>query len=380
MVASLAAASLAGASPQSTGPRALEKLDLALIQASNLGAESQRVIIRARPGALSSVRDQVAAGGHPIRTEHPGIDAVVADVPAGSLATLAANPDVVSISSDAVVTAVSFAGRGWANHSDTSDNFLRTTLGLGPDSPTGAGVGVAIIDSGIAPGLDFAGRIGSFFDVTDGQVRPAAPYDDYGHGTHVAGLIAGNGGLPRRDEYRGVAPGVRLSIFKVLDTSGQGRTSDVVRALEFIVLNQRRLGIDVINLSLGHPVFEPAATDPLVQAIEQATRAGLVVVVAAGNCGLNPTTGEAGYAGITSPGNAPSAITVGALLTHGTSDPHRTTAWRRSARAGRRGTTRSRSPTSSRRATGSCRSASPAALSTSSTPRCASRVTAAVTT
>src|SRR5699024_2732564 len=75
--------------------------------------------------------------------------------------------------------------------------------------------------------------------------------------------------------------------------------------------------IDVINLSLGHPVYEPASTDPLVRAVERAVRAGIVVVTAAGNIGMD-TEGDAGYAGITSPGNAPSAITVGAADTRGT--------------------------------------------------------------
>ena len=74
----------------------------------------------------------------------------------------------------------------------------------------------------------------------------------------------------------------------------------------------------MINLSLGHPVFESAATDPLAQAVEAAVRAGIVVVTSAGNYGLNPTTGEVGYAGVTSPGIAPSAITVGAADTAGT--------------------------------------------------------------
>ena len=75
-------------------------------------------------------------------------------------------------------------------------------------------------------------------------------------------------------------------------------------------------GIDVMNLSLGHPIFEPAATDPLVQAVEAAVASGIVVVASAGNIGINPETGEPGYAGITSPGNAPGAITVGALDLH----------------------------------------------------------------
>ncbi len=82
--------------------------------------------------------------------------------------------------------------------------------------------------------------------------------------------------------------------------------------------NRDRFGIDIINLSLGHPIYEPAATDPLVQAVERASRAGIIVVAAAGNLGKNPETGLPGYAGITSPGNAPSAITVGAVRTHDT--------------------------------------------------------------
>jgi serine protease AprX len=105
---------------------------------------------------------------------------------------------------------------------------------------------------------------------------------------------------------------------KVLDGRGAGRTSDVIKALTFATANKQLLGIDVINLSLGHPIYESAATDPLVQAVEAAVRAGLIVVVSAGNYGANEETGAPGYAGITSPGNAPSAITVGAAMTNGT--------------------------------------------------------------
>ena len=107
-------------------------------------------------------------------------------------------------------------------------------------------------------------------------------------------------------------------ILKVLDENGAGWTSNVIRAVDFAVDNRAALGIDIINLSLGHPIFEPASSDPLVQAVERAARAGIIVVAAAGNFGKNPTTGLPGYAGITSPGNAPSAITVGALRTENT--------------------------------------------------------------
>jgi serine protease AprX len=104
-------------------------------------------------------------------------------------------------------------------------------------------------------------------------------------------------------------------VLKVLDASGAGRTSDVIRAIEFATANKARLGIDIINLSLGHPIYEPAATDPMVRAVDAATRAGIVVVVSAGNYGSNPATGLPGYAGVTSPANAASVIAAGALST-----------------------------------------------------------------
>ena len=133
----------------------------------------------------------------------------------------------------------------------------------------------------------------------------------------MAGLIASSG-VSSNGLYKGVAPGVRLIRMRVLDQNGQGRTSDVINAITFATANKRALGIDIINLSLGHPIYEASATDPLVQAVEQATRAGIIVVTAAGNSGANLQTGRTGYAGVTSPGNARSAITVGAVDTNGT--------------------------------------------------------------
>jgi serine protease AprX len=193
---------------------------------------------------------------------------------------------------------------------------LRETLGV--DSTwTGRGVGVAIIDSGLEMSSEFENRLTAFYDFTKGGIRTSA-YDDYGHGTHIASTIGGSGAQSTDRAYHGLAPRVNLVVLKVLDKNGAGFTSDVIRAVDFAVANRRALKIDVINLSLGHPIFEPAASDPLVQAVERAVRAGLIVVTAAGNYGKNPETGLPGYAGISSPGNAPSAITVGALRTQDT--------------------------------------------------------------
>jgi serine protease AprX len=175
---------------------------------------------------------------------------------------------------------------------------------------TGNGVTVAVIDSGMLEDGGGTSRIKTTRDFTGGATNPSAstsPLDPYGHGTHVAGLIGGN-----KSEVEGVAPGVKFVSLRVLNSLGAGSTSHVINAIQWAIQNKTAQGIDVINLSLGHPVYEPAASDPLVQAVEAASRAGITVVVSAGNIGKNLLTGQVGYAGITSPGNAPSAITVGA--------------------------------------------------------------------
>jgi len=191
---------------------------------------------------------------------------------------------------------------------DSPDGF--NAFGETSNVSGGAAIGIAVVDSGIEPGIDFGDRITHFYDFTDGDIRATSPSDGYGHGTHVAGLAA--------SQYVGVAPNARLIGLKVLNSQGRGTTDDVVRAIEFAVTNKAVLGIDVLNLSLGHPIFEPAATDPLVQAVEHATRAGIAVVVSAGNFGMSSKSGQTGYAGIASPGNSPSALSVGATRTFNT--------------------------------------------------------------
>ena len=105
----------------------------------------------------------------------------------------------------------------------------------------------------------------------------------------------------------------------MLGSNGAGYTSDVIAGIDWTIANARRYGIRVINLSLGHPIAEPAATDPLCRAVARGLAPGLVVVVSAGNHGLT-STGTRVLGGITSPGNSPFAITVGALDTRGTID------------------------------------------------------------
>ena len=188
---------------------------------------------------------------------------------------------------------------------------------------TGKGITVAVIDSGvganpITSNSDLAGKViyaGEFL------AKDTDKSDLFGHGTHVGGIIAGSGhvsasfpGFP--GVYEGIAPDAKLISLRVLDSLGAGQTSDVIAALDWCLQYQNRYGIDVINLSLGHPVYESYKTDPLCRAVEACVKAGMVVVVAAGNYGKD-ANGPV-YGGISSPGNDPAAITVGAMDTMGT--------------------------------------------------------------
>src|SRR6185503_1098374 len=179
---------------------------------------------------------------------------------------------------------------------------------------TGEGISVAVIDSGIDmrhAALRRRVRVTRDFTGGDG-------IDRFGHGTHVAAIIAGRAGrtVETRDQ-RGIAPGAYLLNLRVLGDDGSGSASDVIEAIDWTIEHRREYNVRIINLSLGAPVMQPYRDDPLCEAVERAVRAGLVVVVAAGNYGRT-AEGKDVMGGIATPGNSPFAITVGALDTHGT--------------------------------------------------------------
>jgi serine protease AprX len=142
--------------------------------------------------------------------------------------------------------------------------------------------------------------------------------DKYGHGTHVAGIVTGSPAGSVTNLYTGgIAPGASLINIRVLGANGSGLTSDVILGIDWAIEHRQQYNIRVINLSLGHPVMEPSATDPLCEAVKRASDAGIVVIAAAGNAGVSPE-GQRILGGIVSPGNSPYAITVGALNTMST--------------------------------------------------------------
>jgi len=249
--------------------------------------------------------------GGSLARELKSIKAAHFRLPLKAVQELAADPDVAYISPNRNL------------HLSSTDHF-RETVGADVANNlgwTGQGVTVAVIDSGISDHPDLYDGIGNSRVIYNESFVPTeGPADLYGHGTHVAGIIAGNGASSLNDAspVQGVGPNVYLVNLKVLDQNGLGSDAQMIAAIERAIALRDQYNIKVINLSLGRGVFESYTLDPLCQAVEAAYQAGIVVVAAAGNYGRNDTQGINGYGTITAPGNDPYVITVGAMNTRGT--------------------------------------------------------------
>jgi serine protease AprX len=282
---------------------------LARGQLKHLANRSMVIVETTDETSLDAVDSLLQQAGGEVRRRLRGRPAQVVDLPNAALAAVAEDPRVKRISLDRRVVAA-------RDQTTLTIGVTAIRDALGYD---GGGIGVAVIDSGVTSwhdDLTASGggqRVTRFVDFVNGR---ETAYDDYGHGTHVAGIIGGNG-FDSGGRRTGVAPGASLTVLKVLDSSGHGRISDVIAALDYVVENKDVLNIRVVNLSVATGVFESYDTDPLTLAAKRAVDAGIVVVAAAGNNGRG-RTGRDQYAGITSPGNAPWVITVGASSHQGT--------------------------------------------------------------
>ena len=286
------------------------------------------VIVKLAPGGLTPARQAALARLGAGVTRHLGfIGSVAVTVPDRNLDRLAALPFVSHLSVDGQV--------------HKCDEF--TCASSGADTAyqqyglTGQGVTVAVVDSGITSSRDLNGNSwNAGGNSRNGRLQGAVSFvpgdsstdDACGHGSHVAGIIAGNGsnssGFGYSHTYYGAARNASLVNVRVLDQYGMGSVSTVLAGIQWVVAHKNdnaNAPIRVLNLSLGHPVGESYKTDPLCQAVEAAYRAGIVVVCAAGNGGrasLWNTAGAANegwgtaYGSINSPGNDPYVITVGA--------------------------------------------------------------------
>jgi serine protease AprX len=324
LAAAATIAVLTYAAPASAGPRGDgSRLDPILRQRARQVAGTSRVIVQFR--GATDVRAITGQGGRAGKRLSL-LKAHVAEVSNARLAALASDPRVARVSIDRPAFATlerSGAAVGAA--------MARQDLGL-----TGAGVGVAVIDSGVSgwhddlymervtgsPYGSWVPRVVHFRDFAnawsgdEGTIYGEYAYDDYGHGTHVSGIIAGNG-YDSNGRRMGIAPRANIIGLKVLDGTGAGYVSDVIAALDYAVSVKDQFNIRVINLSVGAGVYESYTSDPLALAARRAVDAGIVVVAASGNLGRSGSH-DTQYGGVTSPGNAPWVLTVGATSHSGT--------------------------------------------------------------
>ena len=165
----------------------------------------------------------------------------------------------------------------------------------------GTGICAAILDTGIALHPDLKDRVAGFRDFTGSSIKCR---DDSGHGTHVAGILAGNG-ISSGGTYAGMAPRTDLLIGKVLDREGNGNVDNVISGIQWVMESAVSCGIRIVNISVGtQPDLAQSQKDRLQKAVEELWDMGLIVVVSAGNYG--PRSGT-----VVVPGNSRKVITVG---------------------------------------------------------------------
>jgi serine protease AprX len=291
---------LAAASPAAAQHRARLSADLA--DHVSVGSQAIDVIVHGDPATVEAI-----AKRYNVPVKRHLTSGGVLHVNAGQLVALQQDDSIDHLSGDVIirssvdeVTLESIgADQVWAGDADRR-------------AQNGRGVSVAVIDSGIDTRHNaLKNRVLVTHDFTGGDGS-----DGYGHGTHVAAIIAGQGGRTS-EAYQGIAPGAYLLNLRVLGDDGSGSASNVIEAIDWTIAHRRDYNVGVINLSLGAPVLQPYRDDPLCEAVERAVRAGITVVAAAGNFGKT-ADGKSVYGGITSPANSPYAIAVGATDTHGT--------------------------------------------------------------
>jgi serine protease AprX len=282
-----------------------------------------RVIIKRHNQQDGGDRAVRAAGGKKLK-DLPH-DAFVAKVPGRAIAALGRNPAVNYVSIDARMNATCMD----CSVIDTSklatlypraNQITDVWPSANSTGWTGKGIGIAIIDTGIERRPDFnnaqgTSRIVAHANFSSGQVSRD---DGHGHGTHVAGILAGNSWHRTepllQGRYIGVAPEANLINLKVADDFGGAYLSDVVMAIDWVVANRESYNIRVMNLSLVSSVAESYKTSILAAAVQRAWFNGILVVVAAGNAGPDSM--------FYPPANDPFVITVGAADANGTAEQH----------------------------------------------------------
>lgn len=267
--------------------------DLVVDRLLNTKEDAIPIIISGRDCNCDDLEAFVSRMGGKVKYKLPIINAIAAYMPSVNVKSMAMERVTEKIYLD------DYAYKLMDIASVTVGADLANERGL-----TGKNVSIAVVDTGVFPHRDLTtpnNRIVAFKDFV-GEKRE--PYDDDGHGTHVAGIVAGNG-FSSKGKYMGIAPDANIVGVKVLGGDGGGSISDVIAGVQWVIQNREKYNIKVMTLSLGTKPKGSYTEDPLCKAVHMAVDSGITVVVAAGNSGPNPST-------ITSPAISPKVITVGA--------------------------------------------------------------------
>jgi serine protease AprX len=297
-VVALAAALLVSAAPAHAAPAPPET----------------RVVVVERAPSTAAAEHAVRRLGGTIRRELPLAGGFAARVPSTAVPALRRTSSVAGVWDDARVAMRSgrdcLPGDATCYDALPPEGAWQRAIGLDrvPNKYQGDGVTVASIDTGVTPTPNLGARLLARVDLTSDRDG----IDHFGHGTHMAGVIAGNGATTL-EAFEGAAPETAIVSVKVAGWDGATDVSTVIAGLQWVVSNRARYNIRVVNLSWGTDASTGYGVDPLDRAVESAWRAGLVVVVAAGNRGPGAGT-------ISKPADDPYVITVGAADTNGTAD------------------------------------------------------------
>lgn len=282
-----------------------------LLEAKEARGSAIQVIVReTRPASGDAERLTGRLGGSSIR-ELPMVGGFSARLPARALPELIDSPAVAQVWGDGRVHMSSLDLGGILDlggmDSVAPNKVWKQSIRI-PATYTGSGVGVAVLDTGVTRLADLGNRVRARVDFTPDHDG----YDRFGHGTHMAGLIAGDGSLSG-GVWTGAAPKANLISVKVAGKDGSTDVSVVIAAMQWVVTHRSAYNIRVLNLSFGTDAIQPYLLDPLDYAVERVWRSGIVVIVAAGNGGSLPGT-------INKPADDPFVITVGAADVSGTKD------------------------------------------------------------
>jgi serine protease AprX len=293
----------------------------ALVGPAHAASPAATHIVQLRSGvSLAEGQAAVRAAHGDVAGTLPIINGLAVRLSSDARARLADDARIASISANAKIESQSDRFDPAQLATAYPASVFAPTLWNAETSVTGAGVGVAVIDTGVDGGLpDFSDAQGASRVVASVVTNPDAttPNDNYGHGTHVAGIIAGDStrrpaGDPLAGRYVGIAPDANLVAIKASDDAGMGTILDAIYGLQFVVDHKADYNIRVVNLSVSSTTAESYKTDPLAAAAEAAYFHGIVVVAAAGNLG------SAADAVNYSPANDPYVISVGAVDDQGT--------------------------------------------------------------